>query len=318
MVALFNRTGQAREGKDGASLRDRFRAWWEGYEVLEPLDAPDNVVETEPQREVPAARDLEPARVKLVQDLWGEGFSSPGSHEHILTMVNIFALDPAMTVIDLGAGLGGAARTMSKKFGVWVTGFEADKDLSEAGMALSVKYGMSEHVPIKTFNPDKFQHKPMSVDCVFSKEFLFTVEDKKEFLTSIEILLKKKGQLLFTDYVLAKPGSRSEAQTKWIDLEPRKPHPWALSDYKEALSNLQLEIRVTEDVTSAFRAMVVKGLSKYIQSTPPGSVSGGAAPTLVDEVELWIRRVQALDDGFLKVCRVHAFKKDSDKMMSDW
>ena len=62
--------------------------------------------------------------------------ASPGGREHILTMVETFGLDPAMTVLDLGAGLGGATRTMCSKFGVWVTGFEVDEALAELHAAI--------------------------------------------------------------------------------------------------------------------------------------------------------------------------------------
>ncbi len=322
MGAIFNRGGQVEVAK-GVSLGERFRAWWDGYEILEPskeaVPAPES--EPEPKQEVhyeaPKQR-WETSRVSLVQDVWGEGFASPGGHDHILTMVKIFGLDPAMTVLDLGAGLGAAARIMCKKFGVWVAGFEADEALAEAAMALSVKAGMGEKAPIKAFDPGKFQHKPKSVDCVFSKEFLFTVADKTKFLTAIETLLKPKGQFLFTDFVLAKPSLRSPTLETWIEHEPLKPHPWTLDDYQDALATVHLDIRVAEDVTKMFRAMVIKGWADYTQSTRRGSIGEEAAPALVDEVELWSRRIQAIDSGDLKVCRVHAFKKEMGGMISDW
>ena len=321
MGAIFNRSGQAQDDRDAGSLRDRFRAWWDGDEILEPLAEPVPAAEPEPKHEVhyeaPKQR-WETTRVSLVQKVWGEGFASPGGRDHILTMIKLFALDPAMTVLDLGAGLGGATRTMCSKFGVWVTGFEVDEALAEAGMALSVKAGMGEKAPIKVFDPDKFQHKQKSVDCVFSKEFLFTVEDKAKFLTAIENLMKPKGQFLFTDFILAKPSLRSPTLQTWIEHEPLKPHPWALEDYQDALATVHLDIRVAEDVTKMFRAMVIKGWADYTQSTRRGSIGEEAAPALVDEVELWSRRIQAIDSGDLKVCRVHAFKKDTERMMSDW
>ena len=321
MVALFNRGSQAQDSGDAGSLRERFRAWWDGDEILEPLEVPAPASEPKPRRvvhyEVPK-QHWETSRVSLVQKVWGEGFASPGGREHIKTMINILGLDPAMTVLDLGAGLGAATRIMCEKFGVWVTGFEADEALAEAGMALSVKAGMGEKAPIKAFDPDKFQHKQKSVDCVFSKEFLFTVADKTKFLTAIETLLKPKGQFLFTDFMLAKRSLRSPTLTTWIEHEPLKPYPWALDDYQEALATAHLDTRVVEDVTKTFRAMVIKGWANYTQSTQRGSIGEEAAPALVDEVELWTRRIQAIDSGDLKVCRVHAFKKEMGGMMSDW
>ncbi len=327
MVALFNRSSQAQDSGDAGSLRERFRAWWEGDEILEPSKEPALAADAESALELElehAERDKtprqywEPSRVSLVQDLWGQGFSSPGGRNHLLTMVNIFGLDPAMTVLDLGTGLGAAARFMCEKFGVWVTGFEADATLAEAAMALSVKAGMGEKVPINVFDPKAFEHKAKSVDCVFSKEFLFTVANKPKFLKAVENLLKLKGQFLFTDYMLARPHLKSPVLEEWMLHEPLKPHPWALEDYQDALTTLRLDVRVTEDVTENFRAMVIKGWADYTQSTRRGSIGEEAAPALVDEVELWARRIQAIDSGDLKVCRIHVFKKESERMMSDW
>ena len=323
MVALFNRGSQTQDGRDAGSLRERFRAWWDGAEILEPSQEPAPAADAESELEHAEHDDAprqywEPARVRLVQDLWGYGFSSPGGRDHLQTMVNIFGLDPAMTVLDLGAGLGAAARFMCEKFGGWVTGFEADEALAEAAMALSVKAGMGEKVPINVFDPQAFEHKPKSVDCVFSKEFLFTVRNKPKFLKAVENLLKLKGQFLFTDYMLAKPQLKSPVLEEWMAHEPVKAHPWALEDYQDALATVRLDVRVTEDVTETFRAMVIEGWAKYTQSTQRGSVGEKAAPALVDEVERWTRRIQAIDSGDLKVCRVHAFKKESERMMSDW
>ncbi len=311
------------DAKDTFSLRERLTAWWEGYDLLatpaEPAPAAEPAEpEAAPDRYEPPKQRWETSRVTLVQKVWGEGFASPGGRNHIVELVNIFGLDPAMRVLDLGSGLGGAARTMCEKFGVWVTGFEADEVLVEAGMGLSVKYGMGEKAPVLAFDPATFEHKQGSVDCVFSKEFLFSVADKNKFLKVIENLLKPKGQFLFTDFVLAKPHLRSPTLESWIENERPTPHPWALEDYEAALAGAKLDVRVAEDITKAFRAMVIKGWADYTETTERGSVGMESAPTLVDEVELWTRRIQAIDSGDLKVCRVHAFKKDTGLMMSDW
>ena len=301
-------------GKEAFSLRERLTAWWEGYDLLETPAEPAPAAEPEeagPIRYETPKQRWETSRVTLVQNVWGEGFTTPGGRKHTVNMVASFGLDPAMSVLDLGSGLGGSARAMCEKFGVWVTGFEVDADLVEAGMGLSVKHGMGEKAPIQVFNPATFEHKPASVDCVFSKEFLFTVKDKNKFLKTIEGLLKPKGQFMFTDFMLAETQLRSPILENWIENEPHTPRPWSLEDYEVGLAGAKLDIRVTEDITKEFRAMVIKGWADYTESTKAGSVGMESAPALVDEVELWTRRVQAIDSGDLKVCRIHAFKKEA-------
>ena len=319
MPANTKTSASLQEDKDAFSLRDRLKAWWDGTELLDKPAKPMSAVkpeETGPIRyEVPKQR-WETSRVSLVQKVWGEGFTTPGGRKYTTDMVTSFGLDPAKTVLELGTGLGGAARAMCEKFGVWVTGFEVDPDLAVAGMALSVKAGMGEKVPVQVFDPDTFEHKGASVDCVFSKEFLFSVKDKNKFLKEIEHLLKPKGQFMFTDFMLSEVHLRSPTLENWIENEPQTPRPWALEDYEIGLIAAKLEVRVTEDITETFRAMVIKGWADYTASTESGSVGSESAPALVDEVELWTRRIQAIDSGDLKVYRIHAFKKERGLGMS--
>jgi cyclopropane fatty-acyl-phospholipid synthase-like methyltransferase len=300
-------------------LRARFKAWWDGYDLelrkkqQKSVEAPVHEVRYERPKE-----HWESARLDLAQKVWGEGYSTPGGEKQIRSMIKYFGLDPAYAVMDLGAGLGGAARLMCEQFGVWVTGLEADKELAEAGMALSVKAGMSKKAAISSFDPENFHQKAKSIDCVFSKEFLFTVKDKTTLLRMVELLMKSKGQLLFTDYVLANRHSSAPEIETWKEHEPRKPSPWSVEDYREALTELHFDIRVVEDVTETLYKQVTQGWSGYIGRAKSSGISQELAPALVDEVEIWTRRMQAIDSGELKVCRIHAFKPDTDKTLSDW
>ncbi len=302
---------------DKGPFWDRFMLWWNGYELAararKSAAPPSHGVRYEGPN-----LEWETERLRVAQELWGEGFADPGGAEYILNMIKFFGLDPSMSVLDLGAGLGGSSRTMSEKFGVWVTGLEASEELAEAGMALSVKAGMGKKAAISHFDQETFEHKPKSIDCVFSKEFFFTIADKPAFLNTVESLMKPRGQLLFTDYVLAPSAEKTVAFEKWLEFEPATPHAWSVQDYKEALATLHLDIRVAEDITDQFHAMVTRAWAQYIKVLQNRGVEPEGAPVLVQEVELWARRVQAIEAGNLQVFRFHALKKDTDRLMSSW
>jgi cyclopropane fatty-acyl-phospholipid synthase-like methyltransferase len=308
---------ETRDPNAKASFRERFMAWWEGTDppllpVLR-LKGPTHDV-----RYAAEAQRWETNRLLLVQKVWGEGFSSPGGADYVDDMIKFFGLDPAMSVLDLGAGLGGATRTMCEKFGVWVNGLEADEHLAEAGQALSHKAGLAKRASITAFDPENFTQKAKSVDCVFSKEFMYTVKEKKEFLTAIEHIMKSRGQLLFTDYMLSEPHLRNKNIEKWIDYEPNGAYPWAEVDYREVLEGLHLDIRVVEDITDNFQKIVTGSWATFVRSVQEGAVSPELFPAMGDEVELWASRMHAIEAGDLKVCRIHALKRDTDRLMSDW
>ena len=317
MSALNASGSESQVGKP--DFRARFRAWWNGHEL--PPGPPD-AGPLAPGAEGHGVRyegpklQWETIRLKLAQEVWGEGFCSPGGEEHIRNMVKFFALDPSMSVLELGAGLGGASRLMAQEFGVWVTALEANKELAEAGDALSNKAGLGKKAPIKHFDPANLEQKQKSIDCVFSKESFFTIDDKPEFLQRVEAAMKPRGQLLFTDYVLAGRALTSPALDRWAEFEPVTPLPWAAEDYQEALEALHLDIRIIEDHTEQFHGMVTRAWADYIEVLKKRGVEAEEGPALVDEVELWARRAQAIEAGDLKICRIHALKRDTDRLMS--
>lgn len=300
------------------TFRERFKAWWEGYEPAQaPVPRPEAPKPIHDIRYKAEKQRWESTRLSLVQDVWGEGFSSPGGAEYIMNMVKFFGLDPAMSVIDLGAGLGGATRTMCENFGVWVNGFEADPDLAEAASGLSHVAGLAKRASVSAFDPETFTRKAKSADCVFSKEFLYTVKDKKTFLTTIEMVMKSRGQLLFTDYVVAEPHLRSANIDNWIEFEPNGANPWAEADYRQVLADLHLDIRVVQDTTDAFHKMVTGSWAAFVRKAQAEGLSPEMYPALGDEVELWARRMQAIESGDLKVIRVHVLKRDTDRLMAN-
>lgn len=300
------------------TLLARLKAWWEGYELaVVQKNASGGVLEV-PEHDVRAEKHAwDSPRVQIVQDVWGEGFSSPGDTDYLIEMLKPFALTPAMSVLELGAGLGGASRVMAEHFGVWVTAFEADRIFADAGMELSTMAGLAKKAPVAAFDPENFEYKEMSCDCIYAKELFFTVKKKKELLSVIGDALKDRGQLLFTDFVKAEEVKDPDALAAWEEAEPVAPSLWSVKDYDMAMTRQKIEIRITEDITDDFREVVTKGWARYLSSAVKEGVSDEMAATVVSEAELWARRAKALESGDLRVCRIYGLKKQGN-LLSDW
>ena len=304
-------------------FRLRFKAWWEGYDLeLRRKEAEAAALDTGPKGhevhyETPKF-DWETARIALVQEVWGPGFVGPGGEEAILNLVKPLGLDPAMSLLELGARLGGAARIMADHFGVWVTGFEADNRLVEAGMELSTMAGLTKKAPIKSFDPEHFEVQPKSFDCVFSRDFFFTIEDKDRLLKMIEFALKDRGQLLFTDFVTVEPGRSTPALEEWSAAEPETPHLWAVEDYAKALAALKFDVRITEDITEDLCKQVTSRWAGYMAGVDQAALDQEATSALVNEVKFWTRRVKVMEAGDLRAFRILGLKKQREGLLSDW
>lgn len=318
--------GESAEGKGAAKAKipfgTRFKAWWNGYDLVareigSDQDAAASPEDTPKLQYEPSDERWSLGRIELVQQVWGEGLSGPGGKEHILELVKPLALNPAMSLLELGAGLGGAARVVADHFGAWVTGFEADAQLAEAGMAISTQADFAKKAPIQPFDPENFEAEPKTYDAVFSKEFLFTVQDKDRLFRLLNTILKDQGQILLTDYVLAEPGRSSPALDAWPKSEPIAPSPWALEDYVKAFTDLKLDIRVTEDITEDTRKLITQDWAHYMANVNHDGLDNASISAMVDEAELWTRRVKLLESGDLKVCLIHALKKPRESLLSD-
>ena len=178
MAAVENKTLQASAGRARIPISMRLKAWWDGNELMLRRKA---LAEkgSSGGPETPK-RDLD--RITLLQEIWGEGLNDPGDTEFILHLVKPLGLDPSMTVVDLGAGLGGPARAMVEHFGCWVQGLEATKELAERAKELSEVAGMAKKAEIIYFDPTRHIYRAGTADCVLSKEFFCKIQDKEHIL----------------------------------------------------------------------------------------------------------------------------------------
>lgn len=312
-------------------LLARLEAWWKGYEfVPEVDDEPENLEFEEEFDETDLQQYMEldefkwsEQRADAVESVWGEGLVGPSGGEQILDMVKPMGLDPSKSVLDLSAGLGGGMRLVSQTFGAWVTGLEQSPNLAKLGQKKSIIAGMSKRASVEACDLENLELSDGTYDCIYARELFFTVKRKADLFQALFDALKVDGELAFTDFVLAEPDSETEAIRKWIAGEPVEPHPWSIEEAMEAMGELRLDVRVNEDITEDYRALVVKGLEDLIHRRKSrGPFEAKFAPAMLEEAELWARRVDAIDSGDVRVYRFLARRPEMGqeglKSMSDW
>lgn len=307
-------TSAAPSGKP--SFKARFKAWWEGYDLSDaPEPQPEPMLGPVTPAEVPPAEipPLERPHIKVAQQIWGEGFTRPGGAAAILTLVKPFALDPSMTVMDFGAGLGGGTRAVSNEFGVWVHGFEPDPILAAAGQELSIKKG-AKKAEVKPCTMQDFQPKAGSYDCIYSSEALYTLQEKEKLLTTCERALKARGQIALTDFVRT-PGTKAD-DPRLAGFATRTGKPgmfWSNEEYLAKLKALKFDVRVDEDLTETYRATIIEAWVNFTQDAAGAAYAKAHPEELVSEVSLWTSRVAVLDSGALQLRRYYAIKMGSSK-----
>jgi hypothetical protein len=247
---------------------------------------------------------LDPLAVR--EWLWGPGFIIPGDQEYVLGLVKPFAANPAMSMLDVAAGLGGPARAISEAFGTYITGLERDPEIARRGMAMSVVAGKQRHAPISAIDPETFELRTGAFDCIFGRGATYMVQDKERFMRVLILGMKPRGQLLLTDYVVEPTLANHPHLAGWAALQRWKPSLWTMQQYTDCLKSLGFDIRVTEDISAAYKAQIVIGWETLLQTVNIRKLPRAHQLVLLDEAERWVKTIMALDSGALKAFRFYA------------
>ncbi len=310
-------------------MKSHLKAWWEGDVILRdakksvhPAFVSQSAVIPHITKEEKSLKALENSpsnimkngkplwsatRVEVCQFLWGDGLIGPGDMNFLEGLVKPFALNPAMSVLDLSPGLGALTRHMVDEYGVWVTGYDNSEFLAAVGNSLSVKLGYEKQAKISYMNYEnmKFEKK---YDCVFCKERFFLVMDKMLLFDQIESVIKEDGQFLFIDFLVVDGEYNKEAISEW---EKGEPFPPTLSTLRETLHELtqrNFDIRITLDLTKDYEKMIKAQVSSFLMYLQTVTMEDETKDIVSFELDLWMRRLKAISDG-LKVYKFHVLKR---------
>ncbi|HYC13787.1 MAG TPA: methyltransferase domain-containing protein [Stellaceae bacterium] len=255
---------------------------------------------------IPGEGEIAPLdRLTIAQWLWGAGFHLPGGTPLILELAKPFALTPAMSMLDVSAGLGGGARAIAEAFGTYVTGLERDPDLARRGMEMSVAQGMQKHAPVEAYDPETLELKAGAFDCIMGRLATHAVRDKERFLRVLSTSLKTRGQLLVTDFVLEPKAGKPAALAIWERAQARRPELWSFAQYLDCFRGLGLEIRINEETTERHRRLIVSGWSQLLQSVDLRAMPRKHLVAVLDEAEHWVQTLAAIDSGALRTYRFY-------------
>lgn len=294
--------------------------------------APSAVIEAKPAPRVPPARQekapqqheaadplapWETPPMRIAQLAWGEGCSNPGGTGYLLELVNSLDLDSTKSVVEFGIGLGAGSRAIHRTFGAQVTGYEVAPDLARAARQLSVLARLEKSVDCLGYHPQDFALHPASHDCILSTETIYRIERKEDLLIKLELGLKPRGRIVMTDFVLC--GENAANDTRLKALAPGAAAFWPAARYARFFRERNFDLQASDDVTAAYRKLVIEGCKRLAEGGPERIANAKAYPeATLAFLDVYARRVAALDVGLLKVMRFLAVKRSGPKLMSDW
>ncbi len=257
-----------------------------------------------------------PARIAVVDQLWGEGFTLPGGADETLRLAKPLGLNSSATVLMLGAGGGGPVRTLASTLGVWVSGFEADPALAALAATRSQLAGLAKRGAIQPWNPAAPEFRHSFFQHALAIEPLCGAAPEP-VLAALADSLKPQGQFALTELVAdIRPGQSGrngagelESQwTQWLALEGRQAPPPSEATLSDMLRRLQFDVRISEDISARQERMAIDGWQRVVQALAEGKREPARIKALVAEAERWLLRERLMRAGRLRLIRWHAIR----------
>jgi hypothetical protein len=249
------------------------------------------------------------ARISVAEALWGEGFLFPGGEAETLRLAKPLGLSEASSLLLLGAGTGGPARSIATELGVWVSGFEANSHLAEVANERSIRGGFGRRAQIETWDrlspkfPLHYYHHGLAIEPLGGAK-------PEPTLAAVSLALKRGGQFVLEEVVADAP----------LDPADRTVAVWARLDHRPAavpselgitriLTRLGFDVRIAEDVTHRHLVWATNGWGDAVRAMAGTRPKMRQIAWVVREAELWLARSRLMRTGKLRLVRWDAIAR---------
>ena len=188
-----------------------------------------------------------------------------------LALGRLANLHKEMRVLDMGSGLGGAARTLAQTFGCHVTGVDLMDEFVGAAQELSHRVGLDHKVAFQQADVLDLPFESHRFDAAFMFHLGMNIEKKTSLYQEARRVLKADGLLLLWEICT---GLREPLiyPVPWA-ANDRFSHLVPISTLLNHLSAAGFEVRFAEDATSEAQAWVkarvaAMGKSRSRRPTP--------------------------------------------------
>jgi len=174
-------------------------------------DTPDQVTESQGSRAAESYYDSSDADT-FYSVVWGGadihiGLYEPGDGDikaaSIKTMERMVesldGLGPDSTVVDLGAGYGGGARLLARRYGCRVHCVNISETQNERNRALNREQGLDDKVKVRHGSFESVPYEDGTFDVVWSQDSFLHSGNREQVMRECWRVLKPGGHLIFTD-----------------------------------------------------------------------------------------------------------------------
>jgi SAM-dependent methyltransferase len=246
-----------------------------------------------------------PLRIEVAESLWGEGCLMPGGADEVLRLAVPLGLTAKSSLLLLGAGSGGPMLRLASELGVWVCGCESDPGLAAVAARRVQRAGvaLAKRATVQVWNPAAPAFRRQAFHHAILVEAL-RAPRPEDVLAAVAQAVRPGGQIALLETVAPAPlNAADSAIAALARLERREPPPPGTDWVTRPLVRLGFEIRVAEDVSTRHIRLAVTGWKHLVRQMTETRPTPQRAAALVAEAELWLRRIELMRAGKLRLMR---------------
>ncbi|HET9492910.1 MAG TPA: methyltransferase domain-containing protein [Chloroflexia bacterium] len=185
--------------------------------------------------------------------------------EATLDLAEMAGVHSGQSVLDVGGGLGGAARVLAAEFGCRVTVLDLTKEYCRAGEMLTARIGLGDQVTFKVGSALDMPFPDASFDVVWTQHSSMNISNKERLYSEAHRVLRPGGRLALHE-VMAGP-----------EQPIHFPVPWATTQEINFMRSPE-EIR-TLILESGFREVAWVDVTQVTRERLQQRAAAGAPPT---------------------------------------
>jgi phosphoethanolamine N-methyltransferase len=235
--------------------------------------------------------------IAFLEDLWGEGFLSPGGAAEVGRVLDGVDL-AGKRVLDIGCGSGAIATLLVTEYGAaHVTGIDVEDPVCTAARARVAAAGLSDRIDIVKVQPGPMPFADAYFDVVFSKDSILHIPDKVAMATEVFRILKPGGQFAASDWLISHDDTPSPEMIHYLRMEDLEFAMASPTRYRAAM-----EAAGFADVVLVNRnpwyAEVAKAELAALTGPNEAAWKKRHAPAFIDhQIALWTAMVPVLETG---------------------
>jgi phosphoethanolamine N-methyltransferase len=155
----------------------------------------------------------------FLEEIWGEGFMSPGGPEEVARVLEDLDL-AGKRVLDIGCGTGAIVLLLARDHGAAeVVGIDVEDTVCRIARERAEAAGLADRIEIVKVHPGPFPFPDESFDIVFSKDSIIHIPDKEGLAAEVFRILKPGGHFAASDWLISHDGDPSPEMARYIELE---------------------------------------------------------------------------------------------------